>query len=65
MNSELPEPFYNHCTRYFNIGVQTISRAILETEGTVFPNAGRPRLANNVLIFFYGIAVKGTKMSVR
>ena len=65
MNSQLTEPFYNHCTWYFNIGVQTISRVILETEGTVFPDADRPRPANNVLIFFYGIAVKGTKMAVR
>ena len=27
-------------------------RAVLKTEGTVFPNTGRPRPANNVFIFF-------------
>ena len=27
-------------------------RAVLKTEGTVFPNTDRPRLANNVFIFF-------------
>ena len=26
--------------------------AVLKTKGTVFPNTDRPRLANNVLIFF-------------
>ena len=38
-------------------------RAILETKGTVFPTTDRPGLANNMLIFFYGIAVTGPKMS--
>ena len=27
-------------------------RAVLKTEGTVFPNTDRPRLVNNILIFF-------------
>ena len=27
-------------------------RALLKTEGTVFPNTDRPRPANNVFIFF-------------
>jgi len=27
-------------------------RAVLKTEGTVFPNTDRPRPANNVFIFF-------------
>ena len=38
-------------------------RAILETKGTVFPTTDLPGVANNILIFFYGIAVKGRKMS--
>ena len=28
-------------------------RAVLKTEGTVFPNTDRPRPANNVFIFFF------------
>ena len=36
-------------------------RTILKTEGTVFVYMDRPRVANNVFIFFYGIAVKGPK----
>ena len=28
-------------------------RAVLKTEGTVLPNTGRPRPANNVFIFFF------------
>ena len=28
-------------------------RAVLKTEGTVFPNTDRPRLVNNIFIFFY------------
>ena len=39
-------------------------RAILETEGTVFPNMEPLRQTNNLFIFFYEIAVKGPKMSV-
>ena len=31
---------------------------------SVFPNTDQPRLANNMFIFFYGIAVKGSKMSI-
>ena len=27
-------------------------RAVLKTEGTVFPNTDRPRLVNNIFIFF-------------
>ena len=38
-------------------------RAILETSGTVFPNADLPRSTNDIFIFFYGIVVKGPKMS--
>ena len=30
-------------------------RAILKTEGTVFPNTDRPRPVNNVFIFFPGV----------
>ena len=28
-------------------------RAILKTEGTVFPNTDRPRPVNNVFIFYF------------
>ena len=28
-------------------------RAVPKTEGTVFPNTDRPRLVNNIFIFFY------------
>ena len=28
-------------------------RAVLKTEGTVFSNTDRPRLLNNILIFFF------------
>ena len=31
-----------------------VSRAVLKTEGTVFPNTDRPRPANNMFIFFCG-----------
>ena len=34
--------------------------AVLKTNGTVFPNTDRPRTANNVLIFFFGTALKAT-----
>ena len=27
--------------------------AVIKTEGTVFPNTDRPRLVNNIFIFFY------------
>ena len=37
---------------------------MLDTKGKVFPNTDRPRPANNVFIFFYGIAVTGSEMSV-
>jgi len=30
------------------------SRAMLKTEGTIFPNTDRPRRANNMFIFFCG-----------
>jgi len=34
-------------------------RAVLKTEGTVFPNMDRPRPANNVfIIFFRGVLCK-------
>ena len=35
----------------------------IETSGTIFTNTDRPKAANNVLIFYYGIALKGPKMS--
>ena len=35
-------------------------RAILKTKGTVFPNTDRPRMANNMFIFFFGTALKAT-----
>ena len=28
-------------------------RAVLKTEGTVFPNTDQPSLVNNIFIFFY------------
>ena len=33
-------------------------RAVLKTEGTVFPNTDRPRPANNVFIFFPNLIFK-------
>ena len=36
-------------------------RAVLKTEGTVFSNTDRPRLLNNILIFF----LYNTKKDVR
>ena len=39
-----------NCARGLEYGPRP--RAVLKTEGTVFPNTDRPRPANNVLIFF-------------
>ncbi len=37
-------------------------RAVLKTEGTVFPNTDRPRPANNVSIFsYFNLFGKGTE----
>ena len=36
------------------------SRAVLKTEGTVFPNTDRPRRVNNIFIFFYN-TTKGVR----
>ena len=35
-------------------------RAVLKTEGTVFPNTDRPKLVNNIFIFFYN-TTKGVR----
>ena len=35
-------------------------RVVLKTKGTVFRNADRPRLVNNIFIFFYN-ATKGMR----
>ena len=35
-------------------------RAVLKTEGTVFSNTDRPRLVNNIFIFFYN-TTKGVR----
>ncbi len=36
-------------------------RAVLKTEGTVFPNTDRPRPVNNVFIFFFYLSLFGFK----
>ena len=32
--------------------VSSMAEAVLETEGTVFPNTDRPRPLNNIFIYF-------------
>ena len=36
-------------------------RAVLKTEGTVFPNTDRPRLVNNIFFFFFYNTTKGVR----
>ena len=40
-----------NCARGLRYGPS--QRAVLKTEGTVFPNTDRPRAANNVFIIFF------------
>ena len=38
-------------------------RVVLKTEDTVFPNTDRPRLVNNIFIFFYN-TTKGMRKTL-
>ena len=42
-----------NCAKGLEYGHGRRPRAVLKTEGTVFPNTDRPRPANNVFIFFF------------